>query len=131
MADTNLLIRAMTGDDPRQARTAEAEFERADHIILTLPTLCELCWVLTRQYDLPESDLAAAIRELLKQPKIVAERAIVEAGLAMLDAGGDFADGVIAHEGRSLGGDTFVSFDRKAVRLLVAQGQAARVPNGS
>ena len=40
----------------------------------------------------------------------------------MLEAGGDFADGVIAFEGRWLGGDTFVSFDKKAVALLKAQG---------
>ena len=73
----------------------------------------------------------AAIRELLKQPKIVVERAIVEAGLALVEAGGEFADGIIAHEGRRLGGEIFVSFDRQAVRLLVAEGQAARSPNGT
>jgi len=67
---------------------------------------------------------------LLKQPKIVAERLAVEAGLAMLDSGGDFADAVIAHEVRRLGGETFVSFDQKAVRLLATQGQAARMPAG-
>jgi hypothetical protein len=32
----------------------------------------------------------------------------------MLDAGGDFADGVIAYEGKWLGAETFVSFDKKA-----------------
>jgi predicted nucleic-acid-binding protein len=46
----------------------------------------------------------------------------------MLDAGGDFADGVIAHHGHLLGGDTFVSFDRRAVDLLASQGKAARFP---
>jgi predicted nucleic-acid-binding protein len=45
----------------------------------------------------------------------------------MLDAGGDFADGVIAYEGRWLGAETFVSFDKKAVEMLAAQGQAARL----
>jgi len=44
----------------------------------------------------------------------------------MLDAGGDFADGVIAHEGAWLGG-TFVSFDRQAVTLLQAQGHPSGV----
>lgn len=48
----------------------------------------------------------------------------------MLDSGGDFADAVIAHEVRRLGGETFVSFDQKAVRLLATQGQAARMPAG-
>ena len=48
-------------------------------------------------------------------------RPAIEAGLAMLDAGGDFADGVIAYEGRWLGAETFVSFDKKAVEMLVKQ----------
>ncbi len=47
---------------------------------------------------------------------------------AALDAGGDFADGVIAHEGRWLGAETFVSFDRKAVELMRSRGQPARLP---
>lgn len=55
-----------------------------------------------------------------------ANRPAVEAGLAVLDAGGDFADGVIAYEGQWLGAETFVSFDKKAVALLIARGQSAR-----
>ena len=50
------------------------------------------------------------------------------AGLAVLEAGGDFADGVIAYEGAKLGGDTFVSFDKQAVKLLQASGASARLP---
>ena len=49
---------------------------------------------------------------------------VVTAGL---DAGGDFADGVIAYEGNWLGADTFVSFDKKVVKLMEAQGMPARV----
>lgn len=54
-------------------------------------------------------------------------RPAVEAGLAILELGGDFADGVIAYEGNWLGGKTFVSFDKKAVALLKAQGQSMRL----
>ncbi|MGT2464641.1 hypothetical protein ACVOMV_02800 [Mesorhizobium atlanticum] len=42
--------------------------------------------------------------------------------MAVLDAGGEFADGVIAFDGQWLGGETFVSFDRKAVKLVEGQG---------
>jgi len=45
----------------------------------------------------------------------------------VLDAGGDFADGVIAYEGNWLGGEIFVSFDKKVVALLAAHGQSARL----
>jgi len=51
----------------------------------------------------------------------------VEAGLAVLDKGGDFADGAIAYEGRWLGGEEFVSFDKEAVSLLQSQGRKARL----
>jgi predicted nucleic-acid-binding protein len=58
---------------------------------------------------------------------VVVNRPATEAGLAMLEAGGDFADGVIAYEGSWLGADTFISFDKKAVRLIEAQGKSARL----
>lgn len=45
----------------------------------------------------------------------------------MLDAGGDFADGVVAFDGQWLGGETFVSFDKKAVKLLEGQGTAVQL----
>ena len=45
----------------------------------------------------------------------------------MLEAGGDFADGVIAYEGNWLGGEVFVSFDKRAVALLTVQGRPARL----
>ena len=41
----------------------------------------------------------------------------------MLDDGGDFADGVIAHEGRALGADCLVSFDKQAANLLPPRGE--------
>ena len=44
-----------------------------------------------------------------------------------MGGGGDFAGGVVAHEGARLGAETFVSFDKSAVALLEAQGVAARL----
>ena len=58
---------------------------------------------------------------------VAVNRPAAEAGLALLDTGGDFADGVIAYEGNWLGADTFVSFDKRAVKLLEAQGGSARL----
>jgi len=58
---------------------------------------------------------------------VVVNRPAAEAGLALLEAGGDFADGVIAYEGNWLGAETLVSFDKKAVKLMKAQGESARL----
>ena len=59
--------------------------------------------------------------------KVVLDRPALDAGLATMEAGADFADGVIAYEGRWLGGETFVSFDKKAVAAISKQGQQARL----
>ena len=123
--DTNVLIRAVVRDDPAQADIAARVLTDAGVIAVALPCLCEFVWVLLRVYGLQPADAAAAIRALLATANVQMNRPAVEAGLAVLEAGGDFADGVIAYEGCWLGGETFVSFDKKAVALLKAQGQAA------
>src|SRR5580704_15918290 len=112
-ADTNVLVRAITGDDEHQSKVAEAELANADVVALALPALCELVWVLSEGYKIPPAEIAEAIRRLMNGANVVANRPAVEAGLALLDAGGDFADGVIAYEGSWLGAETFVSFDQQ------------------
>ena len=125
--DTNVLVRAVVRDDAVQARAAVKVLTGADLIAVALPCLCEFVWVLRKVYSLKSADAAAAIRALMAAANVEMNRPAVEAGLAVLDAGGDFADGAIAYEGNWLGGETFVSFDRAAVALLTAQGQAARL----
>ena len=126
-ADANVLVRAATGDDTRQSRVARDELARAEMVALTLPTLCELAWVLSRGYKIPADEISAGLRRLIDSANVVVNRPAAEAGLAHLDAGGDFADGVIAFEGASLGADTFVSFDKSAVTLALEQGMSAKL----
>lgn len=125
--DTNVLVRAVVHDDPAQASVAVAALTDAKLIAVALPCLCEFVWVLLRVYGFQQADAANAIRALLATANVEVNRPAVEAGLLVLDAGGDFADGVIAYEGNWLGGETFVSFDRKAVALLAAQGQSTHL----
>ena len=127
-ADTNVLVRALTGDDAKQSKVAQAVLRDAEMVAVALPALCELVWVLAQGYKVPSPEITQAIRGLLNAENVVVNRTAAEAGLAVLEAGGDFADGVIAHEGSWLGADAFVSFDRKAVDLLRAQGMSARLP---
>ena len=126
-ADTNVLVRAITGDDPQQSEIAQAVLATASVVALPLPVLCELVWVLSQGYKIPTMEIGETIRRLINSVNVVANRPAVEAGLALLDLGGDFADGVIAYEGSWLGGETFVSFDRKAVKLIEEQGESARL----
>lgn len=126
-ADTNVLLRAFVADDERQAAAAVELMAEAAVVAVSLQALCEFVWVLARRYQVAPEDIAAAIRALLTTRNVVVNRPAVEAGLSLLEAGGDFADGVIAHDGSWLGGETFVSFDRKAVKLLAAQGRPTRL----
>ena len=126
-ADTNVLVRAVTGDHAQQSKAAQMELKKAELVALAIPVLCELVWVLSQGYKIPQRDIAEAIRRLMNGANVVVNRPAAEAGLALLDAGGDFADGIIAYEGNWLGADTFVSFDKKAVKLMEAQGASARL----
>jgi predicted nucleic-acid-binding protein len=125
--DTNILIRAVVRDDKKQAQVAATLLRDAEIIAVSLPCLCEFVWVLRRLYNFEQQDISAALEALLDAANVAVNRPAVDAGLAALKAGGDFADGLIAYEGSWLGGDTFVSFDKKAVSLIAKQGQPARL----
>ena len=126
-ADTNVLVRALTEDHAEQSKAAQLALRKAELVALTTPTLCELVWVLSQGYKIPPAEIAEAIRRLMNGANAAVNRPAAEAGLALLDAGGYFADGVIAYEGSWLGAATFISFDKKAVKLLEAQGTSARL----
>ena len=126
--DTNVLVRAAVQDDRAQARLAAAALVNAELVAVPLPVLCEFVWVLRRGYKKSIIDIAKAIQNLMNSANVVMNRPAVEAGLAVLEAGGDFADGIIAYEGRWLGGDEFISFDQRAVAILKSQCKSARLP---
>ena len=124
--DTNVLVRLATQDDPKQSALALKVLQTASLMAVPTTALCEMVWVLQRGYRYTPEQISHAIRTLLQVSQVVCNTPAVLAGLALLQTGGDFADGVIAFEGQWLGGDTFVSFDKQAVALLQAQGQSAR-----
>jgi predicted nucleic-acid-binding protein len=126
-ADINVLVRAVVGDDPAQSQAAITALPRTEQIAVALPALCEFVWVLRRVYAFPVAEISAAIQALMAAGNVQLDRVAVEAGLAQLEAGGDFADAVIAQEGQWLGGHIFVSFDRQAVALLQKRGVAAEL----
>lgn len=125
--DTNVLVRAAVRDDPEQTVAATRVMDQAEILAIAVPALCEFAWVLRRVYGFRAAEIGVAMRRLLAADNVETNRATVEAGLVMLDGGGDFADGAIAFEGRWLGAETFVSFDKKAVEMLAKQRVAARL----
>ena len=124
--DTNVLVRLATQDDPAQAAQALQVLQNATLIAVPTPALCELVWVLLRGYRYTPVQVAQAVRTLIQVRHVVCHTPSVLAGLAVLEAGGDFADGAIAYEGELLGGGEFVTFDQQAAKLLKAQKRKVR-----
>ncbi len=125
--DTNVLVRLATQDDPAQAALSLRVLQKASLIAVPTPALCEMVWVLLRGYRYTPAQVAHALRTLLQVRQVVCHTPAVLVGLAQLDRGGDFADGVIAAEGELLGGTEFVSFDQQAIQPLKAQKRKARL----
>jgi predicted nucleic-acid-binding protein len=127
VADTNVLLRDALHDDPLQARTAAKALQSAELVAIPIAVFCEFVWVLRQGYKKPAAEVAHSIRALIDSENVVTNRLAVEAGLEILDKGGDFADGAIAYEGQWLGAEEFVSFDKTAVSILKSQGKRARL----
>jgi predicted nucleic-acid-binding protein len=125
IVDTNVLVRMAVRDDEEQWRAAATALENAELIVIPLSCLCEAVWVMRGVYRFSKEEILTVLYPLLDAGRVVLNRPAFEAGLAILEAGGDFADGVIAHEGSMMGGETFVSFDEKAVSLISKRGQPA------
>ena len=120
--DTNLLVRLLTNDDPRQAARIDAWLREnatarspvyVDHIVL-----CELAWVLGTSYDYPRSDVHKAIAAvLLQDPFKVEAPAIVRQALALYETGpADFSDYLLAERARAAGYAPVLTLDRKAAK---------------
>jgi len=125
--DTNVLLRDALQDDPRQSPIASKTLQNTERVVVPTPALCEFVWVMRRLYKRADAEIARSIRFLMSGNNVEADRPAIEAGLEILDKGGDFADGVIAYEGHWLGAEEFVSFDKQAVTLLRARGRKARL----
>ncbi len=115
-ADTNILVRILMEDDQEQADAAKALFKAATLIAVPAVVLCELWWVLKKSYHRSDTEIIGAIKAIVDAEGVVTDTAAVVAGLNTILQSGDFADGVIAHQGARLGGTTFASFDRNAVK---------------
>ena len=127
-ADTNLLLRTLLQDDASQAALADASLAMASLVVIPPMVLYEFAWVLRRGYGYANDEIAHAINAICDLDVVVTDKGAVDAGPSVLHAGGDFADGVIAHQGCNLGGRRCASFDREAVPVLRDGGITADDP---
>ncbi len=127
IVDSNVLIRAAVRDNARQARAAATLLRDAEIIVVSLTAICEFVSVLRGVYKIGREDVMVALRTLLDAGNVEVNRPAVEAGMAVMNAGGEFADGVIAYEGKWMGGETFISFDKQAFPVAAVLGSKAKL----
>lgn len=114
--DTSLLLRAILDDDPIQSPLARTRLQTAPQVFISPVVLCELVWVL-KQQEWNRAQIAEAIRILVSSSNVRIDSLTVDTGLAFLERGGGFADGVIVQLARASGCDETLTFDQDFARL--------------
>ena len=121
--DTNVLVRLVTDDEPRQAQLAQATLERAvqdgQSLVIVHVVLCELVWVLTRSYGYTKAQCLDVLERLLGFGALSFEsRQVASAATkAWRSSQADFSDAVIGLTAAGLGAQTVLTFDKKACSL--------------
>ena len=112
--DTNVVVRLLTADHPRQTARARALVESGP-VFLAKTVMLESEWVLRSGYGFGDGVIAAAFRGLLGLPNVVVEDSYAMAqALDWHEQGLDFADAL--HLASSGPAESFASFDRTFAR---------------
>lgn len=120
--DTNIILRAVLGDDEHQSPVAAALFrsltpERRGFI--TQVALAEVFWVLSRLEDLPRERVLETIRRLVETDTLEFDDGeTVARALIFAEGGADFADALIEGTMKYFGTTETVTFDRGAAEKL-------------
>lgn len=119
--DTNVLVRYIMQDDPKQSPKATKLIESLDGEnpgFVALVSVVELAWVLSSCYDLSRAQVAQALDAMLRSKQLVVEQADqVLRALRMFAAGkADFADCLIERSAVHAGCDRIMTFDTGAAR---------------
>jgi len=119
--DTNVLVRYIMQDDPRQSLLASRLIESMTGEspgFVSLVSVIELGWVLSSSYGLTREQTASALELLLRSKELVVDRADqVAAALRVFRSGrADFADCLIERICHGAGCSATMSFDAGAVK---------------
>jgi predicted nucleic-acid-binding protein len=120
--DTNVLVRLITRDDPRQTRKAEAFV--ANGAWVSQVVLAETVWVLSSVYELGAAELATAVDMLLEHRSLILQDPeTIAAALAEFRkrSAVGFTDCLVVQIARSAGHVPVGTFDRDLGKVSGAQ----------
>ena len=76
LVDTNLIVRFLVNDNPKQAQAAEKVFQEVD-LILTDIALAEVVWTLQSFYNLSRQEIVEKLYELLQSKNFIFNRELI------------------------------------------------------
>ena len=120
--DTNVLVRIIVRDDPRQAAAADVFVQKGAWV--SVLALAETSWVLSAVYDRGAADIITAIEMLLRHESLVLQDAdVVEAALDMFRSRPTrgFSDCLLLQLARNAGHLPLGTFDRGLGKMNGAQ----------
>ena len=115
--DTNVLVRYLTQDDPKQAAVATKAIGEAaakgEKLFLHPLVFCELIWVLETAYGFPKADILKVLEKILRTAEFeISEKDLLWLALADYRSGkGDFSDYYLGRANERAGAKTTLSFD--------------------
>ena len=90
--DTNILIRLLTRDDPKQYSVSRRLFEK-EEIFIPDTVILETEWVLRFAYDYSSTEICASLKKLFGLPNVtLTNDLIVSQAITWYESGLDFAD---------------------------------------
>ena len=116
--DTNVLVRYVANDDPKQAEVIDRLFEECqknlEPVFIPLLVVCELFWILDRSFGLPKGQLIETLEKLLAVEffRFDRESSVREALEQYRRGKATFPDYVIGETGRQAGCRDTLTFDR-------------------
>lgn len=119
--DTNVLVRYVMQDDPKQSPKATKLIESLsvdDPGFVSLVALIEFVWVVTSCYDLNRTQVGQAIDGVLRSKEFVVDRAdqVMQALRVYRAGSADFADCVIERGSSNAGCQRTMTFDAAAAK---------------
>lgn len=114
--DTNVLVRYIMQDDPKNSPKANKLIETLDGDnpgFITMVSVIELYWVLTSCYELTGAQVGQALEAILRTKALLVERAdqVMRALRVFGDGKADFADCLIERSAAGAGCTQTMTFD--------------------
>ena len=118
--DTNIIVRYLTNDHPKQSPRAR-DLVNGQAVFIPVTVILEVEWVLRSAYGYQPADVVRAIRLFAGLPTVTVEdESIVATALDLAEQGMDFADAL--HLGKAARCDAMASFDRRFVKAAKRAG---------